>query len=273
MPNRSRPRPLTSPQSCPPPRQALRWQPAMRAARAIRAMRTSKGKPVIDPVTVALRTRLRRAGAKDHGQSPANPTRMRRSRTRARSTSRPDGPPATPRQVPAPPTPPADTCSHRPLVHHHRTGGGRHSGCSHSCCCGVDAGGIGDADRQSGGGELVTRGCARRLVRRSLVAVRAALLGRLAVDRARLTRRPAVHRSAGRLTLSAKAVGDDRDVFGDSVVTHARDVDRPRRDADRDGGRVDPVRSVVRPGVLRFVVRLPAQRPTRRRPAGADRVG
>ena len=39
-----------------------------------------------------------------------------------------------------------------------------------------------------------------RLVRRSLVAVRAALLGRLAVDRARLARRPAVHRSARRLT-------------------------------------------------------------------------
>ena len=35
--------------------------------------------------------------------------------------------------------------------------------------------------------------------------------------------------------------------------------------------RLDRVRSVVRPGVLRLVVPVPAQRPARRRPAGADR--
>ena len=87
------------------------------------------------------------------------------------------------------------------------------------------------------------------LVRRPVGSVRAAVLGRQPVDRARLAGRSAIHRSAGRLTRRRMP----------------RDLDRPRRHPHRDRRRVDPVRPLVRAGVLRFVVRVPAQRPARRR--------
>ena len=46
----------------------------------------------------------------------------------------------------------------------------------------------------------------------------------------------------------------------------ARHVTRSRRHARRDRRRFDPLRSVVPSGVLRFLVRVPAQRPVGRRP-------
>ena len=50
-------------------------------------------------------------------------------------------------------------------------------------------------------------GRARRLVRRPLRSVRAPLLGRRCMDRARVARRPAVHRPAGRLNIPTKREG------------------------------------------------------------------
>ncbi len=47
--------------------------------------------------------------------------------------------------------------------------------------------------------DKVADGLSKALVRRPVGPLRAALLGRSRVDRARLARRPAVHRSSGRL--------------------------------------------------------------------------
>ena len=102
---------------------------------------------------------------------------------------------------------------------------------------------------------------ARRLVPRPGRPLRAALLGRLGVDRARVPHRPAVHRPARRLTAPPAGLPVA------SADADARHVDRPRRDPHRVRPRLDRLRPVVRPGVPRLVVPVPPQRPARRRPA------
>ena len=106
-------------------------------------------------------------------------------------------------------------------------------------------------------------GRARRVVRRPGRPLRAALLGRLGVDRARVPRRPAVHRPARRLTAGrprrrprAPTGSVDRAMMRATSLGHAGIL-------IESDARLDRVRPVVRAGVLRLVVPVPPQRPAR----------
>ena len=144
--------------------------------------------------------------------------------------------PTAPQHDPAPSRPPTPPPSWDADVGQQRAGGGPRTDLAHVDPGDATPGGTGRApattstaplghrggtsSADSRGGSAQQAATARhaigagRLVRRPGRSLRAALLGRLGVDRARLARRPAVHRSARRLTRNAagssSARGDRR---------------------------------------------------------------